>query len=133
VELQPVKTEQAPIPRGPYNQAVRVGDTIYVAGQMAIDPGTNQLVAGDAAAQARRVFENIKAIVEAAGSSMSRVVKTTIFLADMGDFTAVNEVYAAAMQTPFPARSTVAVRALPAGALVEIECVALADEAGAAS
>jgi 2-iminobutanoate/2-iminopropanoate deaminase len=128
VELQPVKTEQAPIPRGPYNQAVRVGDTIYVAGQMAIDPGTNQLVAGDAAAQARRVFENIKAIVEAAGSSMSRVVKTTIFLADVNDFAAINSVYAEFFTGTLPARSTVAVAALPGGgARLQVDAIAIAS------
>jgi 2-iminobutanoate/2-iminopropanoate deaminase len=128
VELQPVKTEQAPTPRGPYNQAVRVGDTIYVAGQMAIDPGTNQLVAGDAAAQARRVFENIKAIVEAAGSSMSRVVKTTIFLADVNDFAAINSVYAEFFTGTLPARSTVAVAALPGGgARLQVDAIAIAS------
>ena len=128
MELQPIKTEQAPIPRGPYNQAVRVGDTIYVAGQMAIDPATNQLVDGDAAAQARRVFENIKAIVEAAGSSMDRVAKTTIFLADVNDFAAINGVYASYFTGTLPARSTVAVAALPGGgAKLQVDVIAIAS------
>ncbi len=127
MELQPIVTEQAPIPRGPYNQAVRVGDTIYVAGQMAIDPATNQIVEGDAAAQARRVFENIKAIVEAAGSSMSRVVKTTIFLADVNDFAMINSVYAEYFTGTLPARSTVAAAALPGGgAKLQVDAIAIA-------
>ena len=129
MELQPVTTDRAPIPRGPYNQAVRVGDTIYVAGQIAVDPATNQLVDGDAAAQARRVFENIKAIVEAAGSSMERVVKTTIFLANVNDFAAVNAVYAEFFTGTLPARSTVGVEALPgAGALLQIDAIAIAHD-----
>lgn len=127
MELQPITTQQAPIPRGPYNQAIRVGDTIYVAGQMAIDPATNQIVEGDAAAQARRVFENIKAIVEEAGSSLSRVVKTTIFLADVNDVAAVNGVYAEFFTGTLPARSTVAVAALPGGgAKLQVDAIAIA-------
>lgn len=127
MELQPVKTESAPIPRGPYNQAVRVGDTIYVAGQMPLDPFTSQLVDGDAATQARRVFENIKAIVEAAGSSMDRVVKTTIFLTDASDFAAVNAVYAEFFTGTLPARSTVGVAALPGGsAKLQVDAIAIA-------
>jgi 2-iminobutanoate/2-iminopropanoate deaminase len=128
MELQPITTEQAPIPRGPYNQAIRVGDTIYVAGQMAIDPSTNQIVEGDAAVQARRVFDNIKAIVETAGSSMSRVVKTTIFLADVNDFAAINAVYAEFFTGTLPARSTVAVAALPGGgARLQVDAIAIAS------
>ena len=94
MDLQPIKTDRAPIPRGPYNQAIRAGDTIYVAGQIPVDPATNQIVDGDAAAQARQVFENIKAILEASGASLDRVVKTTIFLANVDDFAAINAVYA---------------------------------------
>jgi reactive intermediate/imine deaminase len=127
MELQPVKTESAPIPRGPYNQAVRVGDTIYVAGQMPLDPSTNLLVDGDAATQARRVFENIKAIVEAAGSSMDRVVRTTIFLTNVSDFAAVNTVYAEYFTGTLPARSTVGVAALPGnGAKLQVDAIAIA-------
>jgi len=126
MELQPVKTEAAPIPRGPYNQAVRVGDTVYVAGQMPLDPATNQIVDGDVAMQARRVFENIRAIVEAAGSSMERVVKTTIFLTDVDDFAAVNAVYAEFFTGTLPARSTVGVAALPgSGAKLQVDAIAI--------
>lgn len=126
MELQPVKTEHAPIPRGPYNQAVRVGDTIYVAGQMPIDPATNQIIDGDATAQARQVFSNIKAVVEAAGSSMERVVKTTIFLTDVSEFAAVNAVYAEFFTGTLPARSTVGVAALPGGgAKLQVDAIAI--------
>jgi reactive intermediate/imine deaminase len=125
MELQPIETARAPIPRGPYNQAIRAGDTIYVAGQIPVDPATNQIVDGDAAAQARQVFENIKAILEAAGASLDRVVKTTIFLADVNDFAAVNAVYAEYF-TSQPARSTVAVTALPGGgAKLQVDAIAV--------
>ena len=128
MDTQPITTDRAPIPRGPYNQAVRVGDTIYVAGQIPVDPATNQLVAGDAAEQARQVFSNIKAIVEAAGSSMERVVKTTIFLTDVNDFAAVNAVYAECFTGTLPARSTVAVAALPGGgAKLQVDAIAIAS------
>jgi 2-iminobutanoate/2-iminopropanoate deaminase len=127
-----IQTDAAPTAIGPYSQAIRAGGFVFTAGQVGIDPVRKQLADG-VAAQATQALANLAAVLEAAGTGLDRVVKTTIFLADMGDFTAVNEVYAAAMQTPFPARSTVAVRALPAGALVEIECVALADGAGAPS
>ena len=128
MELQPIQTDRAPIPRGPYNQAIRAGDTIYVAGQIPVDPATNQLVEGDAGAQARQVFENIKAILEAAGASMDRVVKTTIFLADLADFPAVNAVYAEYFTGTQPARSTVAVAALPGGgAKLQVDAIAVGD------
>ena len=127
MELQPIKTDRAPIPRGPYNQAIRAGDTIYVAGQIPVDPASNQIVDGDAAVQARRVFENIKEILEAAGASMDRVVKTTIFLADVDDFAAVNAVYAEYF-TSQPARSTVAVVALPGGgAKLQVDAIAVRE------
>ena len=126
MELQPIKTDRAPIPRGPYNQAIRAGDTIYVAGQIPVDPTTNQIVEGDAGVQARQVFENIKAILEAAGASLDRVVKTTIFLVDVDDFAAVNAVYAEYF-TGQPARSTVAVAALPGGgAKLQVDAIAVA-------
>lgn len=125
MELQSIKTDRAPIPRGPYNQAIRAGDTIYVAGQIPVDPVTNRIVDGDAGAQARQVFENIKAILEAAGTSLDRVVKTTIFLADVDDFAAVNAVYAEYF-TSQPARSTVAVAALPGGgAKLQVDAIAV--------
>ena len=125
MDLQPIKTDRAPIPRGPYNQAIRAGDTIYVAGQIPVDPATNQIVDGDAAAQARQVFENIKAILEEAGVSLDRVVKTTIFLANVDDFAAINAVYAEYF-TGEPARSTVAVAALPGGgAKLQVDAIAV--------
>ena len=125
MDLQPIKTDRAPIPRGPYNQAIRAGDTIYVAGQIPVDPATNQIVDGDAAAQARQVFENIKAILEASGASLDRVVKTTIFLANVDDFAAINAVYAEYF-TGEPARSTVAVAALPGGgAKLQVDAIAV--------
>ena len=128
MELQPIKTDRAPIPRGPYNQAIRAGDTIYVAGQIPVDPRTNQIVEGDAATQARQVFENIKAILEAAGASLDRVVKTTIFLADVNDFAAVNAVYAEYFTSTLPARSTVAVAALPGGgAKLQVDAIAVSS------
>jgi 2-iminobutanoate/2-iminopropanoate deaminase len=128
MELQPIETDRAPIPRGPYNQAIRAGDTIYVAGQIPVDPRTNQIVAGDAAAQARQVFENIKAILEAGGASLDRVVKTTIFLADVNDFAAVNAVYAEYFTGTLPARSTVAVAALPGGgARLQVDAIAVSS------
>ena len=126
MDLQPIKTERAPIPRGPYNQAIQAGDTIYVAGQIPVDPATNQPVEGDAAAQARQVFENVKAILEAAGASLDRVVKTTIFLGDVNDFAAVNAVYAEYF-TGQPARSTVAVAALPGGAKLQVDAIAVRE------
>lgn len=126
MQLQPIATDRAPIPRGPYSQAVRAGDTVYVSGQIPVDPATNQLVAGDAAAQARQVFENLKAILTAAGASLDRVVKTTIFLADVNDFAAVNAVYAEYFTEPLPARSTVAVAALPGGsAKLQVDAIAV--------
>jgi 2-iminobutanoate/2-iminopropanoate deaminase len=127
VDLQQVKTDNAPVPRGPYNQAVRVGDTIYVAGQIPIDPSTNEVVKGGIEEQTRRVLDNIKAIVEAAGSSMDRVVKTTIFLLDVADFPQMNAVYAEYFTATAPARSTVQVAALPGpGVRLQVDAVAVA-------
>lgn len=126
VEHQAVRTEQAPIPRGPYNQAVRVGHTVYVAGQIPIDPATNQVVEGDIAVQTRRVLENIQAILGAAGSSLDRVVKTTIFLLDVTEFAAMNAVYAEYFGGMAPARSTIQAAALPgAGVRLQIDAVAV--------
>lgn len=127
-----IQTDAAPAAIGPYSQAIRAGGFVFTAGQVGMDPARKQLAEG-VGAQATQALANLSAVLEAAGTGLDRVVKTTIFLADMGDFATVNEAYAAAMRTPFPARSTVAVRALPAGALVEIECVAIAGEGGAAS
>ncbi len=123
-ELHFVATAQAPQAIGPYSQAVIAGGLVYTAGQVAVDPSTMTLVAGDVKAQTDRVLLNLKAILEAAGSSLGKVVRTTVFLASMDDFAAMNEVYARHFGAHKPARSTVAVKTLPRNALVEIDCVA---------
>jgi 2-iminobutanoate/2-iminopropanoate deaminase len=119
-----VATSGAPKAIGPYSQAVRVSGFLFTAGQVALDPRTGELVAGGIAEQTTRAMENLKAILAAAGTDFSQVVKTTVFLVDMADFTAMNEVYARAFGDHRPARSTVAVAALPRGARVEIEVIA---------
>lgn len=121
-----VRTDKAPEAIGPYEQAIKVGDFIYTAGQIPLDPKTGNLVEGGIAAQTRQVLENLKAVLEAGGSSLDRVVKATVFLKSMGDFASMNEVYAEYLGQVKPARSTVAVAELPRGALVEIDFVALA-------
>lgn len=123
-----VQTTAAPAAIGPYSQAIRSGELVFTAGQIGLDPATGELVDG-VAEQADRALRNLTAILDAAGTSPERVIKTTVFLADMDDFTAMNEVYARHFSQPFPARSTVAVAGLPKGALVEIEAVALAGDA----
>ncbi len=125
-ERQVVATDRAPAAVGPYSQAIRAGGQVYTAGQIALDPATGRLVPGGVREQTRQALANLQAVLEAAGSELDRVVKTTIFLTDMGDFAAVNEVYAEHFTADPPARSTVAVRALPLGARVEIEALALA-------
>ncbi|HEU4697936.1 MAG TPA: RidA family protein [Gemmatimonadales bacterium] len=119
-----VSTEQAPKAIGPYSQATIAGGFIYTAGQIALDPQTMEIVQGDVATQTKRVMENLRAVLAAAGSDLSRVVKTTVFLTDMADFAAMNEVYGAAFGDHRPARSTVAVAGLPRNVKVEIEVVA---------
>jgi 2-iminobutanoate/2-iminopropanoate deaminase len=109
---------------GPYSAAVESGDLVFVSGQIPLDSGTGKLVEGDIAAQARQSLENLKTILGAAGLSFAHVIKTTIFLTSMGDFAAVNEVYKSFVGEPYPARSTIAVAALPMGAKVEIEMIA---------
>lgn len=109
---------------GPYSMAIESGDLVFVSGQIPLDAATGKLVEGDVSAQARQSLENLKSILEAAGLSFGHVVKTTIFLTSMGDFAAVNEVYKAYLAEPYPARSTIAVAALPMGAKVEIEMTA---------
>jgi 2-iminobutanoate/2-iminopropanoate deaminase len=121
-----VHTEKAPKAIGPYEQAIKVGDFVYTAGQIPIDPKTGALIEGGITAQTRQVLENLKAVLEAAGSSTERVVKATVFLRHMADFPAMNEVYAEYFSSAKPARSTVAVAELPRGALIEIDLVALA-------
>lgn len=120
-----VETKDAPKPIGPYSQAIKAGGFVFCAGQAAIDPATGQLVQGDAAAQADRTLKNLSAVLAAAGTDMDHAVKTTIFLKNIADFAAVNEVYAKYFKGPPPARSTVQVAALPRDALVEIEIIAL--------
>ncbi len=131
-ERRVVQTDSAPGAIGPYSQAIVAAGLVFAAGQVGLDPATGQLREG-VEAQAEQAVANLRSVLEAAGSGLERVVKATIFLSDMGDFAAVNEVYARAMIEPFPARSTVAVKQLPAGALVEIEVIALAGENDPAS
>jgi len=119
-----VRTDRAPAAIGPYNQAIRSGDLLVTAGQIALDPGTGQLVGGDVRAQTRRVLDNLHAILEAAGCGWSDVIKTTIYLRDMADFAIVNEEYAAAVGEEPPARSTVAVAGLPLDARIEMDVIA---------
>ena len=123
-----ISTNEAPAAVGPYSQAVRVGAMVFCAGQIPLDPKTGQIVTGDISAQTKRVMENIAAVLKAEGLNFEHVVKTTIFLTDLGDFQAVNEVYASYFKQQPPARSTVQVSALPKGAHVEIEVIAMADD-----
>ena len=121
---QIIDTKNAPAAIGPYSQAVWAGDLLFCSGQIAIDPATGQLVEGDAPTQARQVLTNAKAVLEAAGLTLAHVVKATVFFKNMGDFQAVNEVYASFFQAPYPARSGVEVARLPRDVLVEIEVIA---------
>jgi 2-iminobutanoate/2-iminopropanoate deaminase len=111
-------------PIGPYSLGIAAGDLVFVSGQIALDPATGKIVDGDVSAQARQALENAKAILDAAGLTFAHVLKTTIFLIDMADFAAVNEVYKGYVGEPYPARSTIAVAALPMAAKVEIEMIA---------
>ena len=121
-----VHTDQAPKAIGPYAQAIKTNGFVYTAGQIPIDPATGELVTGGITAQTRQVMENLKAVLQAAGSSLDQVVKATVFLKQMSDFAAMNDVYAKYFGGAKPARSTVAVAELPRGALVEIDLIALA-------
>lgn len=120
-----IRTKQAPEPIGPYSQAIEANGFIFTSGQIAIDPENGQLIQGDVAEQAQLVFKNLKAVLEAGDSSLNRVVKTTIFLKNMSDFVAVNEVYATFFGEGLPARSTVEVSRLPKDVLVEVDCIAI--------
>lgn len=120
---QSIHTDSAPQAIGPYSQAVRAGDTVYMSGQVPFDPVTMQLVTGDIDIQARRVFDNLKAVAAAAGGSLANAVKLTIFLTDLANFAKVNEVMTSYFAKPYPARSTIGVAQLPRGAQIEIECV----------
>ena len=116
-------TDQAPKAIGPYSQAVRAGNTVYLSGQIPLDPRTGELVKGDIATETRRVFDNLKAVATAAGSGLQDVARVTIYLVDLGDFAKVNEVMAGYFSEPYPARVTIGVAALPRGARVEIDAV----------
>ncbi len=121
-----VATKDAPQAIGPYSQAVKANGFIFTSGQIAFDPATNQIIPGDVAAQTERVLKNLEAILKAAGSGLERVVRTTVFLKNMGDFAAMNEVYARFWKSAPPARSTVEVARLPRDVAVEIDVIALA-------
>ena len=118
-----IQTPDAPKAIGPYSQAVRAGETVYVSGQIPLDPGSGQLVSGDIEAEIRRVFDNLKAIAQAAGGNLSNVVKLSVFLTDLSHFPKVNEIMATYFSEPYPARAAIGVAALPRGARVEMECV----------
>jgi 2-iminobutanoate/2-iminopropanoate deaminase len=123
--MNPIKTSNAPAAIGPYSQAIDSGaGLVFVSGQLPIDPATGSFPEGGVKAQTKQSLLNASAILREAGLGLGNVVKTTVFLADMGDFAAMNEVYSEFFSAPFPARSAVAVKALPKGALVEIECIA---------
>lgn len=119
-----IKTDKAPAPIGPYNQAIKTGDLLFISGQIAIDPSTNELLEGDIKQETNQVMKNLQAILEEAGCGFSNVVKTTIFLSDMSLFPTVNEVYGSYFESDFPARETVAVKGLPKGVNVEISMIA---------
>lgn len=127
MEREVIFTEKAPKPIGPYVQAIRVGSFIFTAGQIPLDPQTGQIVPGGISEQTERVLENLKAVLEAAGSSLNRVVRTTCFLADLNDFAAFNTVYTRYFGENPPPRTTVQAARLPAGALVEIDCIAIVE------
>lgn len=120
---QVIHTDSAPQAIGPYSQAVRAGDTVYLSGQIPLDPKTMQLVTGDIDAEIRRVFENLSAVAEAAGGSLANAVKVNVFLTDLAHFARVNEIMATYCTQPYPARAAIGVAQLPRGARVEIECI----------
>ena len=122
--MKEISTKKAPAAIGPYSQAIRVGNLVYTSGQIPIDPATGAFAEGGIKEQTRQSLNNVKAILEEEGLAMDNVVKTTVFMADMGDFAEMNGVYAEFFTEPYPARSAVAVKTLPKGALVEIEVVA---------
>lgn len=123
-----IHSDRAPAAIGPYSQAVRVGTTLYMSGQTPLDPATGELVAGDISAQATQVFENLKAVLAAADASFEQVVRVGIYLTDLGNFSAVNDVMKRYFHEPYPARSTIGVAALPRAAAVEIDMVAVSGD-----
>jgi len=124
---QIIRTDKAPKAIGPYSQAVRAGDTVYLSGQIPLDPATGELVTGDITVQTQRVFENLRAVCEAAGGSLAKLARVDIYLTDLKNFAAVNAVMAEFCKEPYPARSTVEVSGLPRGAEVEIDAVLVLD------
>lgn len=122
--MEAIHTEKAPKAIGPYSQAIKVGNMVFASGQIPVDPATGEFAEGGIKGQTRQSLTNAQAILKEAGTDLSKVIKTTVFLSDMGNFAAMNEVYAEFFQQPYPARSAVAVKDLPKGALVEIECLA---------
>lgn len=122
--MKALHTDKAPAAIGPYSQAIEVNGMIFASGQIPLDPATGNVVEGGIKEQTRQALTNAKAIMESAGLSLANVVKTTVFMADMADFAAMNEVYSTFFTEPYPARSAVAVKALPKGVLVEVECIA---------
>lgn len=122
--MKQISTEKAPAAIGPYSQAIEVGNLVFASGQLPADPATGNIVEGGIEAQAHQSFTNVKNLLEAAGTSIDNVVKTTVFLADMADFVTVNGIYAQYFTQPYPARSAVAVKTLPKGALIEVEVIA---------
>lgn len=124
---QPIATDSAPAAIGPYSQAVRSGNQVFLSGQIPLDPATGQLVEGDIATQSRRVFDNLAAVCAAAGGSLDQVVRVGIYLMDLGDFAAVNAVMAEYFTAPYPARSTIQVSGLPRGARVEVDAILAFD------
>jgi reactive intermediate/imine deaminase len=125
--FEKIHTERAPAAIGPYSQAVRCGGTVYLSGQIPLDPSTMQLVEGDIAVQAHRVFDNLAAVCEAAGGSLAQVARIGIYLTDLGHFAAVNAVMQEYFAAPFPARSTIGVASLPRGAQVEVDAILVLD------
>lgn len=122
--MKALHTDKAPAAIGPYSQAIEVNGMVFASGQIPLDPATGNVVEGGIKEQTCQALTNAKAIMEAAGLSLANVVKTTVFMADMADFAAMNEVYSTFFTEPYPARSAVAVKALPKGVLVEVECIA---------
>ena len=123
MQRQTIHTADAPKAIGTYSQAVRAGNTVYISGQIPLDPATGQLISGDIEAEIRRVFDNLKAIATAAGGSLANVVKVNVFLTDLSHFAKLNEIMAGYFQEPYPARAALGVASLPKGARVEVECI----------
>ena len=124
---EPVRTDRAPEALGPYSQAIRAGQFLFVSGQLALNPATGDFVEGGIGEQTRRVLENLGAILQAGGSSLAKVVRTTVYLADIADFGAMNEAYAAFFAPPYPARSTIQAARLPKDARIEVDVIAYVD------